>query len=81
MQKYKDPIKDDEDDSFDAGFTIPTSKSFQEALQKAHQDEEEEAEKQGKPKKARTEAQKQGGVICYCGNPSCRIGHFVETQR
>ena len=78
-QKTKEYQKDEDEDSFDAGFDIPQTKSalnsLQQALWDAHQEENEEDKKQGKPKK-----QKRGGVICVCGNPSCGIGGFVERQ-
>jgi hypothetical protein len=78
---------DDEDDSFDAGFKIPDTKSILEKLpdraeiQADHQkqmEEEDEKEKKGgkKPKKR----QKRGGTCCFCGVPNCRIGPFVETE-
>lgn len=71
--------KQEEDNSFDAGFKIPETKgvlsNLKSAARLAHMQEQEEDEKAGKPKKKRPRRS-----ICYCEDPSCGIGPFIETQ-
>lgn len=72
----------EEENSFDAGFKLPETKSIQQRLMATnHQlqrEDEEEKEKQGKPQKKRQKPKKTS--ICFCGHPTCTIGPFVETQ-
>lgn len=76
-QKFLEKEKDDEIEG--SGIVIPETKSVSDALmgavQQAHKEETEEDEKQGKPKK-----QKRGGSICFCMDPNCRIGEFIEIK-
>lgn len=41
-------------------------------------EKEEEDVKKGKKKKARQKPK--GGTICFCGNPHCNIGEFIQVQ-
>lgn len=79
--KYKDKEQEqDEDNSFDVGYVLPETKSILntlgEELRAAHEQEAEEDEKQGKPKK-----QRKRGTICCCGMPGCSIGPMMETEK
>lgn len=89
-QRFKDyETKDEESGGLD--FEIPDTKSVlggldeqltrRDEIQKEHQDlmeKEEEDVKKGKKKKPRQKPK--GGTICFCGNPHCNIGEFVELQ-
>jgi hypothetical protein len=80
-QKFK-KFGDDDDNSFDAGFKIPETKSvlagLQDQLRGQHQEEmDEEDKKKGKNKKRQ---KRPGGEICCCGNPFCRIGPFNQIE-
>lgn len=74
--------KPEEQNDFDAGFKLPNTKSIQQKIafgqHQAQMEEEEKAEKAGQPRKKRQKPKKT--CICFCGNPSCTIGEFVETQ-
>lgn len=79
-QIFKEKDKEEED-TFDAGFKIPDTKStiaaLKQALRTEHQQLTEEEEKQGKGQKE-NRRQRQGGAICCCGDTNCRIGPFTE---
>lgn len=72
------------DDSFEADFKIPETTTllaelndvFMEELRAEHKFEMEEIEK-NEPNKNKVR-QRQGGVICCCGEASCRIGPMME---
>lgn len=76
--RYKD--KEQEEDNFDAGFSIPSIKGIQtgitETLRKAHQAEEEDNKKKGNKPKA-----KRKNTICCCGSLGCGIGPMMETEQ
>ena len=87
-QKQKPFDGDDEGNDFSAGFKIPETKSVLEklpdrnAIQADHQrqmeeEDEKEKKKNGKPKKRQRRPKTS---ICFCGNPHCGIGPFVETE-
>lgn len=75
-QKFKQYGEDDND--FSAGFKIPETRlgTIQDVLQRAHQDEDEKSEREGKPKKRN----KRKNIICCCGSPGCGIGPMQETE-
>jgi hypothetical protein len=81
IYKQKDPIED----SFDAGFKIPDTKSIlqrletssKDILRQEHKEEMSEEEKPGKQKKRQ---KPKGGSVCCCEDPNCRIGPFIEKQ-
>ena len=74
---------DDEENDFTAGFKIPETKSVlddaNKFIREQHQEdmkELEEAEKKGQAKRQKPKP----GVICFCLEPSCRIGGFIERN-
>lgn len=80
-QKYQERDKEEKDETFDAGFTIPDTKgvlaSLTQELKNKHEEETEELEKQGRsPKKRQVKA----GTVCCCGDINCRIGPMVEMK-
>lgn len=89
-QRFKD-YENKEEESGGLDFEIPDTKSVlgglneqltrREEIAREHQDlmekEEEDVKKGKKPKKRQ---KPKGGTICFCGNPHCNIGEFVEIQ-
>lgn len=77
--KQRGEDEDDGENPFGAGYKLPETKNvtdnLADALRSLHKEEQEEDEKAGKPKKKRPKRQ-----ICFCGDPSCGIGPFKETQ-
>jgi len=89
-QRFKD-FKNEEKETSGLDFEIPDTKNILAGLDEQiasreevfvqHQDqmeEEKEDLKKGKRKKPRQKPK--GGTICFCGNPQCNIGGFVEQQ-
>ncbi|MHC5536711.1 hypothetical protein ACYOEI_00370 [Singulisphaera rosea] len=79
--KFK-PTEQKEDDTFDAGFKLPDTKSILERLEVAAKDElrREHKEEMEKEEKAGKKRQKRGGSVCCCEDPHCRIGPFIEKS-
>lgn len=51
-----------------------------EEIAREHQAQEEKEEEEVKKGKRKPRQKPKGGTICFCGNPFCRIGEFVQTQ-
>lgn len=71
-----------DEDTSEPIFKIPEVKSvlggidaYKAAVRQEHQELTEEEEKTGKGKQRQ---RPKGGTVCFCGNPSCGIGPFVE---
>jgi hypothetical protein len=83
--RYKPTEQKEEADAFDVGFTLPDTTSIlqrlevaeKEELRREHKEEMEMDEKNGQATKKR---QRQGGTVCCCEDPNCRIGPFIEKQ-
>lgn len=78
---FKMKPEEEKENDFDCGFKIPDTKSvlssLTEQLQKDHQAQSEEEEKNGTKNKRQ---QKRGGTICMCEEPNCRIGPMIERK-
>ena len=90
-QRYKDPEQKQEG-PIALDLDIPKVDDLLSDLDKILQDreriakehvalmeKEDEDEKKGKGKKKQRQKPK-GGMICFCGNPMCRIGEFVQME-
>lgn len=87
-QKFKDQEQDEQKES-GLDYQIPDTKSLSQKLAEAGvaaarqehieltKQEEEEEKKTGKKKERK---QKQGGTICFCLNPACGIGEFIQKE-
>lgn len=51
-----------------------------ELVAKEHVAQMEKDEEDVKKGKRKPRQKPKGGTICFCGNPHCNIGEFVETQ-
>lgn len=88
-QRFKD-YENKEEDSGPLGFEIPDVKNIlgglnaqltrREEVQREHQDQMEEEEKEVKKGKRKPRQKPEGGTICFCGNPHCNIGEFVQIR-
>lgn len=91
-QRYKDQQEESEKPGGGLDIDIPDVSAMlqsldaelvsREAIAAEHQEqmdkEDEEVKKSNGKKKARQKPK--GGTICFCGNPNCRIGEFVQIQ-
>lgn len=90
-QRFKDyDQKTEENEGGGLDFEIPKASNIlekldkqiqtREELQREHQSQEEKEEEEVKKGKRKPRQKPKGGTICFCGNPNCRIGEFVEVQ-
>lgn len=88
FKDYENKEKDEETGGLD--FEIPKASTIldkldkqiqtREDIQREHQAQDEKEEEEVKKGKRKPRQKPKGGTICFCGNPHCRIGEFVETQ-
>ena len=88
-QQFKD-YENKEEESTGLDFKIPDTKSIigglddqltrRDEIQRDHQDQMEEEKEDVKKGKRKPRQKPKGGTICFCGNPHCNIGEFVEQQ-